>query len=347
MKEKGKLKDYTKMIFGRRFSELLEERFEGTLTDFAGEMNKLYEEYEIMNRRKDEFRECTFQQVSDWKNGKKLPDEDNLRCISEILNTEPSYFTYTFFDTGLSPDSPYVLEQDRKFIEKIELLGIRPEFLEFIRSDDLFSIKFPFDPNDRKKQVIDEENTPKLKKYARVEEKGSLWDIDMSKDMLFILELQEEVRKTIDRMYWDRFEKLRQANIKFFSKILSKMWKVDPEVITQQYINNPDWFIRTKISLSEQMKEDQRALGDLIWNYAIDHKIERVFEPFEPEFSEIDPEIAELNRLRHEDPDELERIAREQEEKSTKEANEQYEDLTRWINEGIQNGTLKKKERRK
>ena len=136
-------------------------------------------------------------------------------------------------------------------------------------------------------------------------------------------------------------------NVELYGEILSKIWRVDQETVIQLYKENPDWFLRTRISLKEQVEEDRKALGDLMWNYAIDHKIERIFDPFLPDYTYINPEIAELNRLRHEDLDELERKAREQEEEMTRKANEQYEDVVRWINEGIQNGTLKKKERRK
>lgn len=330
-----------KKTIARRLNEIYHERWKGTQSDFAEKLDDVKREkgYKVSKEG------CQAQYVSDWINGKKTPSDINLECISEILDVDLGYFTLPYSEDQAS-DIEYIRKQDRQFRKEFESLGIRPEFIDLIMNEELFSLKFPFNPLSKRK-LVKKEESPQMKRFARVNENGALWDIDMTSELSFISELQNEVRKTIDRVYWDRFEDLRLVNVELYGEILSKIWRVDQETVIQLYKENPDWFLRTRISLKEQVEEDRKALGDLMWNYAIDHKIERIFDPFLPDYTYINPEIAELNRLRHEDLDELERKAREQEEEMTRKANEQYEDVVRWINEGIQNGTLKKKERRK
>ena len=344
--------EYTKETFTPKLVELYDKRWKSKKKSqkaFAEAMNDLYEKYDIRDRSGKEFRTCTHQQVSQWLNG-TFPDKENIRCICEILDVEPEYFTFTMKYEKAFHDPEYVSEEDRLFNEELESVGIENSFFEFITSRDHFSTNFPFHPRDVDTPLTPEHLDSGIRSKRRFEYQDGRFRrcVTMRRDdLLFIKDIQDEIERTILRMYWDKFEEYRRKHLEYQIEAQSKGEEIPIEVVRDLYSQNKDWFIRTNILLRHQLTEDLGALDDLIWNYRVENKIPIPEKDLESIHFDVLPEIDEMNRLRHEDREELERKALEEEERSNKEANEIYRKRVKELNEAILNGTAKKIERRK
>lgn len=140
---------YTKETFTPKLVELYNQKWKSekkSQKDFAKEMNALYEKYDIRDRSGEEYRTCTHQQVSQWLNG-TFPDDENLRCICEVLGVDPEHFT--------SPTEKELYKFSQHFMTKIgetrllpycEEVGLDPQFLVTVGNllGEGFGDQFPF-----------------------------------------------------------------------------------------------------------------------------------------------------------------------------------------------------------
>lgn len=124
--------NYTKETFTPKLIDLYNKRWKAKKKSqkaFAKAMNALYEKYDIRDRSGKEQRICTHQQVSQWLNG-TFPDDENLRCICEVLGEKPEYFTsatetelYKFSQTFMTDVG------EDKILPFCEKIGLDPQFL--------------------------------------------------------------------------------------------------------------------------------------------------------------------------------------------------------------------------
>lgn len=344
--------DYTKETFTPKLVDLYNSRWKSKKKSqkaFAKAMNDLYEKYDIRDRTGKELRTCTHQQVSQWLNG-TFPDKENIRCISEVLDVDPEYFTFAMKRERAFHDPEYVNEEDRLFGEDLKTLGVENSFFEFLINRDHFSTNFPFHPGDIDTPVISKHLDSGIRSKRRFEYKDGDFRhcVTMSRnDLLFIKDIQDEIERVISKMFWDKFEEYRREHLEYQIKHQSEEEELPIEVVRSLYEDNRDWFIRTNILLRHQLNEDLGALDDLIWNYRVENKIPIPEKELERVHYDVIPDVDEMNKLRHEDRDELERKALEVEDQINKDADEIYMKRIRKLNKAIMNGTAKKVERRK
>lgn len=344
--------EYTKATFTPKFVELYEKRWKEkkkSQADFAKSINELYAKYDIRDRWGEDIRICTPQQVSKWLHG-TFPDKDNIRCISEVLDVDPEYFTFTMSFEKAFHDPEYVNEEDQHFYEDMKDIGIERSFFDFLTGKELFSIKFPFHPRDLDTPFPPEYLDSGIRSKRRFEYREGKFRhcVTMSlNDLQFIKDIQDEVERTIARMFWNKFEEYRQEQIEDWIKLESKLDELPIEILNNIYTQNPDWFIRTHIHLKDQLISDISALGDLIWNYRVENKIPIPEKDFASAHYDVLPEVDEMNKLLHEDREELERQALESERRLNEESNKAYLKRVKDQNKAILNGTARKIERRK
>lgn len=231
--------NYTKETFTPKLIDLYNKRWKSEKKSqkaFAEAMNALYEKYDIRDRSGEEQRTCTHQQVSQWLNG-TFPDDENLRCICEILGVDPEHFTSPTEDELYKFSSDYMTDiGENKILPYCEEVGLDPHFVVVI--SDLFGEdlgeQFPFwtqlirnpkllcDPSElyiRPDPVDFWSSSAEMKpdvKMFQIEVKNQNGSDETKRitlsysDLLFLRDVQDEVKEYIEFLFLKRKKELQK-----------------------------------------------------------------------------------------------------------------------------------------
>ena len=188
--------------------------------------------------------------VTDWKKGKRFPQDAQLMKICEVFDVDPRAFNPFFPIDKQYVENTITVEESKRIQKYADEKGLKDDWYQYIISKPYFLERFPFAGHSIN-EWIGMENFD-LVKYEFADNKGHRIMLT-EKDIDFLIDLQEYTDTQIDYLMYKRKQKIDRERV---------------ERLVDQYLKNIDIDraeVLKRLYLVDLSKENRFIDDKTIW----------------------------------------------------------------------------------